>query len=512
MRGIRVCVLAAIAAMAMAAAPVTQAVPGPDAPPVADPASSRIYRYWGHVVRVGQDYTLRAGERVGEVFVAFGTVRIDGRIDRSLVVVFGDVVLGPTAEIDGSLGVFGGRARAEAGARVRRDVVTIGADLETVGPFVFNREHIVIGTGALGDVLRGMVPWFTYGLLWGRPIVASLPWVWTVVGVFFLIYAFIALVAPEPVRASSMVIRERPFGAFLAGLLVMLLWAPAVALLGVSVVGIIIIPFFLCALVVAAVVGRVGVAHWIGSGIVSDDEPTRVTGLRSFVIGFVMLTLTYMVPVLGLMAWGLVGVFGLGAATLAFLAAWRRETPKATADPVPTPRAPSAPFEPSAPLAYAAPAAYSEPVVPPAYIEPPVAPAPPPLATPLAPSASGVRYASFLERAAAFLLDVLLLGVTFEVLEGVLFWRMNDDGFPLIGLAYFIVMWAWKGTTVGGMIMKIRVVKADGRPFEAPDAVVRGLAGVLSFAAIGLGVLWILRDPESQAWHDKAVGTWVIKE
>ena len=40
----------------------------------------------------------------------------------------------------------------------------------------------------------------------------------------------------------------------------------------------------------------------------------------------------------------------------------------------------------------------------------------------------------------------------------------------------------------------------------------RALAGVLSFAALGIGVLWILRDPEGQAWHDKAVGTYVIKD
>jgi uncharacterized RDD family membrane protein YckC len=28
---------------------------------------------------------------------------------------------------------------------------------------------------------------------------------------------------------------------------------------------------------------------------------------------------------------------------------------------------------------------------------------------------------------------------------------------------------------------------------------------------LGLGCLWILKDPERQAWHDKIAGTYVVK-
>jgi uncharacterized RDD family membrane protein YckC len=40
---------------------------------------------------------------------------------------------------------------------------------------------------------------------------------------------------------------------------------------------------------------------------------------------------------------------------------------------------------------------------------------------------------------------------------------------------------------------------------------VRALSAIFSFAALGLGCFWILRDPESQAWHDKIAGTYVVK-
>jgi uncharacterized RDD family membrane protein YckC len=43
------------------------------------------------------------------------------------------------------------------------------------------------------------------------------------------------------------------------------------------------------------------------------------------------------------------------------------------------------------------------------------------------------------------------------------------------------------------------------------DAVVRGLASIFSVAALGIGCLWMLQDPERQMWHDKIAGTYVIK-
>jgi len=427
------------------------------------------------------------------VAVVFGDARVEGRIRGDLTVVLGNARLGSTAVIEGSFVVVGGRADIEPGALVRRDVVTIGADLNAPGDFIFAGEHIVIGNALLGQWMRSVAPWVTTGLLWGRPIVPSIGWVWTVVFSFFIVYLLVNLLLHEPVRATSDVLARRPFGTFLVGLLVLLLWAPISALLAVSIVGIIVIPFFLSALVVAAVVGRVGVARWIGNSLMAPDDPSsRVLALRSFVFGFALLTLTYMVPVLGFVAWGLVGVFGLGAAVMAFLTAWRKETPSKT-PPTPAPRPEPLPIDPS-------------PV--PTPVHSTVVSAPPAVAT----------RATFLERAAAFGLDVLLVAVLHEGLEGTMFPRYSEFFFPLL-VTYFIAFWTWKGTTVGGIVMKLRVIKTTGAPIEAADAIVRALAGVLSFVALGIGLLWILKSddlapdgrPARQGWHDKAVGTWVIK-
>jgi uncharacterized RDD family membrane protein YckC len=37
------------------------------------------------------------------------------------------------------------------------------------------------------------------------------------------------------------------------------------------------------------------------------------------------------------------------------------------------------------------------------------------------------------------------------------------------------------------------------------------LAGIFTLAVLAIGALWILRDPQRQAWHDKIAGTYVVK-
>jgi uncharacterized RDD family membrane protein YckC len=128
--------------------------------------------------------------------------------------------------------------------------------------------------------------------------------------------------------------------------------------------------------------------------------------------------------------------------------------------------------------------------------------------------------AAFLDRAAAFVIDVVLVLFVAELLERPMRYGYGNDDlmFPLL-LAYFIGFWAWKGTTIGGIVVNLRVVKVNGGELSFLEALVRGLTSILSFGALGLGVLWILRSdlvasdgrPARQAWHDLAAGTYVVK-
>jgi uncharacterized RDD family membrane protein YckC len=82
---------------------------------------------------------------------------------------------------------------------------------------------------------------------------------------------------------------------------------------------------------------------------------------------------------------------------------------------------------------------------------------------------------------------------------------------PIVALAYFAGMWAWKQTTIGGIVLGLKVLRLDGGPITFAVALVRGLAAGFSIFVLFLGFLWIAWDKDKQGWHDKIAGTVVLK-
>ena len=81
----------------------------------------------------------------------------------------------------------------------------------------------------------------------------------------------------------------------------------------------------------------------------------------------------------------------------------------------------------------------------------------------------------------------------------------------IVALAYFAGMWTWRGTTIGGIVLKLKVIRTDGRPLTFVVALVRGLAAAFSVVILFLGFLWIAWDKDKQGWHDKIAGTEVVR-
>lgn len=476
------------------------------------------------VIRIAQDFFLGAGERVSDVRLVFGNATIEGEVDGDVVVVLGSLRLTGTAVVEGSIAVIGGSAEFAPTVTVERDIVVVGGTLTGDG-FSRGGDQVVVGSRWLGDVLSGVVPWMTRGLIWGRLIVPDLAWVWAMVGIFFVVYLTLVVVFRDAVDATARTVTTRPVSAFMIGLLVLLLLAPVIALLMATVVGLLLVPFVLCAAVAAALLGKAAVLRAMGGSIVRGDEDSAGRTLLAFIVGFALLTLAYMVPVLGFVMWSLTSVLGLGAATSTLRGMLRRERPQ-------PPPAPATPPPPPGPPAPAGPGVQDEGVAAPAMMpsyspasepdlplrsdvtEPaPQAPPPPPLAPSTPPGSlhrEGLaKYprASFFDRLAAFALDCVLVAIAMELLD----WDRYEGLYMMMLLGYHIAFWAWRGTTMGGIIIGLRVIRTHGTELQPSDALVRGLASVFSLAALGIGCFWMLQDPESQTWHDKIAGTLVVK-
>jgi uncharacterized RDD family membrane protein YckC len=481
-----------------------------------------LYERSRNAMRLGQNLTVSPNDVVRDAVVIFGDARIAGHVTGNLLVWFGKAEIDRTAVIEGDFVAVGGSVTVQEGASVRRDLVVVGGPLDAPAGFGAGGGQIVIGSGMLGGSLNAVVPFLSRGLLWGRVIVPELPWIWGVLTLFFLLYAVLNLVFDRPVRACAATLQNRPLTTFGTGLLVLLLVGPVCVLLAVSIIGIAVVPFVICAVIAGGMIGKVSVARLIGlTAVAEDPDGGRASAARSFVIGFAVLTIAYMIPLLGILTWGIAGVMGLGSAMLTFMSAYRRENPRektpAMVPPSPMPppvMPPPAPPFPASSAAFDA-SAGATPVAPPPF----EAAAPPQggayaAYAPAAYATSGLLVAQpralFRDRLAAFIVDLIAVGMVAAFLGAIFDFDGPGPFFPLL-LVYYIVFWTWKQTTFGGLVCQLRLVRADGMPLSFADSLVRGLAGIFSLLVFGLGALWIIRDPERQAWHDKIAGTYVVK-
>jgi uncharacterized RDD family membrane protein YckC len=136
---------------------------------------------------------------------------------------------------------------------------------------------------------------------------------------------------------------------------------------------------------------------------------------------------------------------------------------------------------------------------------------------------SSPEYAGFWQRAAAFLIDaliVLVISMPVIVLAfGAQYFSLEPAtrAWDLVALLVVGILavgfWRYCGATPGKLALDIKVV--DARTGERPSTgrlVVRFLCYFVSALPLYLGFFWIAFDRRKQGWHDKIAGTVVIQE
>ncbi len=73
----------------------------------------------------------------------------------------------------------------------------------------------------------------------------------------------------------------------------------------------------------------------------------------------------------------------------------------------------------------------------------------------------------------------------------------------LLGLVFFAGFWSHDGQTLGMRAWRLRVTASNGDPLSRRAAVMRYLAALVSLAALGIGFIWMLFDPDGLTWHDR---------
>ena len=124
----------------------------------------------------------------------------------------------------------------------------------------------------------------------------------------------------------------------------------------------------------------------------------------------------------------------------------------------------------------------------------------------------GGETAGFGPRFVAMLIDVVILFVAQMIIRILLGAVLGSLAGLVIGLGYMLYFWTSSGATPGKMAMGLKVVSAEtGALLDPGTALLRYVGYIVSGIPLWLGFLWVLWDPEKEAWHDKIAKTRVIK-
>ncbi len=318
----------------MRVAVVTMALAGVLAQPLlaAQITQGQTYRMTGSRIAIGQDVRVEADEEVSDTLIVIGgAATIDGRVRDGVLVVGGDVHLGPRADITGEIVLIGGHLIREEGARH------------------FGRVNYV----SFGDWWRQSTPWLprlTFGEF-GRWV--SLLGTMLRISLLAVLMGLMLIVARAPVARVGRAAAAEPLRAILIGFAAAVFFVPVLVAIciamAITIIGLpflaIVIPlaiataFFALLLGYTALACRIG--EWIedrlgwrpgsaflatGIGFLLIIGPTLLARMVSFVggpWGGGSLALTVFGASIELLVW----TIGFGAAIMTGLGRWHTTPP-----------------------------------------------------------------------------------------------------------------------------------------------------------------------------------------
>lgn len=279
---------------AAAAAALSCAAPEPS-PDAAGPAvvvsPDAVAR--DQLVAIGRDLELR-GEARSDAVVLNGNARIDGPVVGDVIVLGGDVELGPSARLGGDVFVLGGNVDAEAGAVVEGRTV---AYPRAPSSLLVLAEAPVLGEAAVSSA--------------GALLNLALLLAW-------LLVTLVLVAGFDPaLTATAQSVLERPFRNFFAGLVAVLAVAVAFAVLTAvapALVGAPLLAVCGVAILVCKLWGTVAVFLAVGARLLPDRLGLAGRPLAAALCGLLALGLVKMAPYVGGWTWTIVTCVGIGAA------------------------------------------------------------------------------------------------------------------------------------------------------------------------------------------------------
>lgn len=270
----------------------------------------------GDRIVLGENYVLRSGEVLegnlaiiggsavieadatvqGDVSVAGGILTVDGRITGNVSLLGGSVRLNETAVVEGDLASFAGSIEQSPGAEVRGDIFS---GLRTPSQVV---PAPVVPNIAQPETTFG--DWLSRFISWQLGTIGSI----LLMGLMGIV---LVLVAPHAVGRVASATAIQPALTFGVGFLTLFVGAVAGAILLIA-CGLGLLVWL--ALLVALILGWIGVALWIGQRILGTLTIRTPSAAGEVLVGVAAITLLARLPwCFGWLTWLLFASWGLGA-------------------------------------------------------------------------------------------------------------------------------------------------------------------------------------------------------
>jgi hypothetical protein len=254
----------------------------------------------GGLASVGKDATID-----GDIYLAGGTLKLDGTVAGSIFATGGLIDLGDNALVKGDISTLGGRVTRAEGAQVRGQISEGDASAFRVGPLPFDFARP-------GSFPSGV--WIALNPVWQLLGVLLRSFIWAVLAIL------VTLFLPNPVRRAARTAASQPL---ISGGLGLVTVVAAIPILVVLTITICLIPVSLAgaaAMTLAWMLGVIAIGEEAGKRIAhlfhSDPAPAAAAGLGALVVTLTADLIGTMVPCIGWLAPFLLGCVALGAGLL----------------------------------------------------------------------------------------------------------------------------------------------------------------------------------------------------
>ena len=248
---------------------------------------------------VSGDVTIGAGERWRDVVALRGNVRLGaGSSARQVTAVLGSVVLEPGASVEREVVAVGGDVHVSQGARVGNDAVSVGGEVVIDPGGTVDGQEVSVSVPGIGGLLglasssspasKSISPLLKVGQALAKYVV------------FFLLGLLLLAVAPARLDRVTASLSRSPVRDVLVGLLGTVAMPVLTVLLVVTIVGILLVPVQVIAILLAGILGYTALALLIGRAL--PFRPEKGTAVVQLAIGTAIVVAISEIPFVGVMA------------------------------------------------------------------------------------------------------------------------------------------------------------------------------------------------------------------